>query len=163
MIADSFDFQLFLYEYSKAIYESLLLFLYMDRNGYTGFSQKQFNELSALQYRDGDINDNAINVIQRLTASLSKFIAPLKVQYDFELKKEQNYYAALGMAEENAYLHFRGHNLYNIVLSIGKHLCKGSNIDFEYDILLSQLDFDTYWEINRGGKDLVELKKEVIK
>lgn len=149
-----FNFNLFLHEYSIAVYEPLLLFLYMDRNGLSGFSQKKFNELSALQYRDGDISNNGRAIIQRLHTALSTFITPLKAQYGFNLENETIYYTAFGLTIENAYLHFRGHNLYNIVRSIGKQLCKDANVDFEYDILLDGLIFDTYWEIERSGNDL---------
>lgn len=152
--ADIFDFRIFLLNYSATIYESLLLFLYMDRNNHSGFSHKKFNELSALQYRTGDLNNNGANVIQRLKALLSQFIAPLKIQYHFNLQDEKIYYGELGLTEENAYLHFRGHNLYNIVLSIGKHLCRNTDIDFEFDVLLNRLAFENYWEISKGSKDL---------
>lgn len=63
----------------------------------------------------------------------------------------------IGLKEDNAYLHFRGHNLYNVVRSIGCHLCQHTDIDFENDILKSSLAFDGYWEIGRCGRDIISL------
>ncbi|WP_455587172.1 DUF4435 domain-containing protein [Bacteroides sp.] len=157
-LAERFDFSAFLHEYSSTIYEPLLLFLYMDRNEYRGFGQKKFNEISALQYRAGDLKDSGSPVIERLSIALTTFATPLKSKYNFDFESEKNYYAALGVTEENAYLHFRGHNLYNIVRSLGNSLCKNSGINFEQDVLLDNLAFDTYWEIEKSGQDLKALQ-----
>lgn len=149
-----FDFNIFLKSYSSVVYRPLLLYLFMDRKGLPGFTQKTLNGLSALQYQTGDLADNGAAAIQRLRASLESFTNPLEIQTGFDIEQEKSFYAVLGLSEENAYLHFRGHNVYDMVRSIGRHLCSGTNVSFEYDILLDYLAFDTYWEIKKSGENL---------
>lgn len=66
------------------------------------------------------------------------------------------FYNSLGLNVDNAYLHFRGHNLYNLVLSLGKNLCNG-RLDFEQEVLLHGLAFDAYPEIISCQDDLEKL------
>ena len=66
----------------------------------------------------------------------------------------KDFYEDLGLVKENAYLHIRGHNLYNLIRGIGIHL----NPDFEYEVLLKELPAsERYWEILRVVRDLNEI------
>lgn len=152
-VAIRFDFKIFLRNYSHAIYESLLLFLFMNRRNLAGFEQKKFNQLTATQYQDGDLADNGQNIIRRISKNLSLFIEPLKVGIAFDYGQEKDRYEALGLNADNAYLHFRGHNVYNLIRSIGSHLCK----EFDYEVMLHQLAFGAYWEIDKCKDDIKSL------
>ena len=69
---------------------------------------------------------------------------------------EKNYYKEMGINEENAYLHIRGHYIYNLIKFIGKQLCRKENINFEKDILLD-LQTSDYWQIDRIKEDIKQL------
>lgn len=124
----TFDFKMFLRNYSHAIYKPLLLFLSMKRRNLAGFEQKKFNQLTATQYQDGDLADNGKNIIQRISTKLLPFVESLKAEIAFDYEQEKCRYNVLGLNEDNAYLHFRGHNVYNLILNIGYHLHK----EFQY-------------------------------
>ena len=51
---DSFNFELFLKEYSRILYEPFLFMLYNERNGLRGFNRDKFRSIITLQYRQGD-------------------------------------------------------------------------------------------------------------
>lgn len=148
-----FDFRSFLAAYSKVIYKPLLLFLYMERERYRGFSQKQFNGIMSLQYRKGDFDDNGAPIILRLSHVVEECCARIGRMYNFNLDAEKTYYAALGLTEDNAYLHVRGHNLYNMVLSVGNQLVD----NFEFAVLRKNLAFDCYNEIKKTSRDIISL------
>lgn len=156
-LAERFSFKRFLQQYSEVIYEPLLLLLYLERTGMHGmFNQRTLNGLTATQYRTGDLDDNGTPVIERLKTTLNHTITPIKTASLFNLEAEKAHYNSLGLNKENAYLHYRGHNLYNLVLSIGKNLCNG-RLDFEKDVLLHGLSLDAYPEISLCKADLERL------
>ena len=47
----------------------------------------------------------------------------------------------------NAYLHMRGHNVFDLVAYIGDLLCRGTFVSFNNDILTCELPPQTYWQI----------------
>ena len=156
-LAQSFSFITFLQHYSEVIYEPMLLMLYLERTGRHGLlTQKKLNDLTSAQYRVGDLNNNGAAVIARLKTALDNAIAPIKVASQFNLDAESGFYNSLGVNRDNAYLHFRGHNLYNLVLSLGKNLCN-ARFDFEQDVLLHGLALDAYPEISSCKDDLEQL------
>lgn len=106
--------------------------------------------------QEPDLDDNGTPVIERLKTTLNHVINPIKTASLFNLEAEKAHYNSLGLNKENAYLHYRGHNLYNLVLSIGKNLCNG-RLDFEKDVLLHGLSLDAYPEISLCKADLERL------
>lgn len=146
-----FDFNAFLQTYSKVIYVPLLLFLYMKKERIGGFSEKQFAQALSLQYRSGDLKDNGMAVIERLEKVFSAFVPKLEEQVHLNIEQLKGEYEDLGLTEESAYLHVRGHNLYALVKSIGVHLVP----DFEYEVLLKELPNSTdYRELSDVVADL---------
>lgn len=151
--AQSFNFEVFLQVYSDVVYEPLLLFLYMKKNGIEGFSSRKFTQALSLQYRTGDLKNNGMPVIERLKKAFA-FVTELKSHINFDIEQIKDFYEDLGLVKENAYLHIRGHNLYNLIRGIGIHL----NPDFEYEVLLKELPAsERYWEILRVVRDLNEI------
>lgn len=76
----------------------------------------------------------------------------------FDFDKESEYYAAMGLKEENAYLYVHGHCLYNSLVSIGTKLSEGTGVHFEQNILKSALAFEQYGEISKIKMDIKTLK-----
>lgn len=157
-LAQQFSFVTFLQQYSEVIFEPMILLLYLERTGRLGmFTQKTLKGLVSTQYRTGDLDNNGATVIARLKTALDNATAPIKVASQFNFAAEMAYYNSLGLYVDNAYLHFRGHNLYNLVLSLGKNLCNG-RLDFEQEVLLHGLAFDAYPEIISCQDDLEKLQ-----
>lgn len=151
--ATKFDFNIFLSNYSSALYEPFLLFLSMDRKNIKGFTSKKFNQCLPQQCKSTDLANNGINLINNVNAAFTQF-DPLKASSGFDLTDEISYYNQLGLTESNVYLHIRGHHLYHLVKHIGQQLCSGDKINFEDDILLDAVSFTEYWEIEKISSDL---------
>lgn len=64
-----------------------------------------------------------------------------------------------GIDEANAYLHIRGHNLFDLIKYIGLLLTKGSQASFYKDILVKELSTETYWEKAKVEADVKEILK----
>ena len=67
----------------------------------------------------------------------------------------KTYYANRGLNESNAYLHVRGHNIFDLISYIGKLLNQKHDMDF----LTSDLPSSGYWEMNRLVEDVHSLGK----
>lgn len=90
-------------------------------------------------------------VIERLEKAFSAFVPKLEEQVHLNIEQLKGEYEDLGLTEESAYLHVRGHNLYALVKSIGVHLVP----DFEYEVLLKELPNSTdYRELSDVVADL---------
>ena len=72
-----------------------------------------------------------------------------------DIEKEKEYYAKLGVDESNVYLHVRGHNIYDLLKSMGKQVCSAYHINFENDVLNNSLPkLPAYWELKKVSDDL---------
>lgn len=154
-----FDFIVFLRRYSEIVYEPFLMMLYHERKGLHEFGRDRFKSLIALTYRKGDELNNGEQFLNRLKANLEEAINDLKKDSDFDLESESAYYASKGINRDNVYLYVRGHCLYNSLVSVGKKLCEATGIDFEQNVLKSELAFERYDAISRIKSDIGKLKK----
>lgn len=148
-----FDFVHFLHSYSEAVYKPFLLMLHYERNSLPGFNRDKFNSLTALQYRKGDELGNGRQLIERLQENLTGIPSCA----DTDISAEKSLCETLKVNGENVYLYVRGHNIYNLLTSIGKKLCEGTGADFEENILKSALAFRQYDAICRIKEDLNKL------
>ena len=151
---DSFDFELFLEEYSRILYEPFLFMLYNERNGLRGFNRDKFRSIITLQYRQGDELNNGEAFLSRLASSLSEVVAEINDRGDFNHQTEAARYSAKGLTRDNVYLYVRGHCLYNSLVSIGKKLCEGTGVDFEQNVQKDALAFEEYDAISRIKSDV---------
>lgn len=150
----SFNFVLFLQQYSAIIYKPFLLMLYQEKNSLTDFNRDKFKQCISLQYRKKDEQNNGKQFLERLSSQLEDNIKDIISNCGFDFDKESTCYTALGVKEENAYLYARGHCLYNSLVSIGTKLCGNTGIDFEQNILKDILAFEQYDEISKIKKDI---------
>jgi len=146
----AFDFCSFLNRYSSIVYKPLLVYLYMDRQNLKGFGQKNFNDIMALQYQAGDLDNGGETMLNRFKANVESFLASLGEVDGFDFDEEKSHYEGLNLCEANAYLHVRGHNLYHTLASLGNHLCR----HFEDKVLLKDINAVGYWEIERCRDDI---------
>lgn len=154
--ACQFDFEAFLSTYSAVVFKPLLLLLYCLRSHKSDFTRKQFDACLPHQCKGVELADNGKKLIERIANYFEPYLyTPLAKSIDFEAEK--SYCDALNVNEQNAYLHIRGHNLFDLVASIGKMLCHGTSISFKEDILMNDLPPQTYWQIKKVAADISAL------
>jgi len=59
--------------------------------------------------------------------------------------------------ESNAYLYVRGHNLYDIIVYIGKRCCSQQGLSFERDILKKDYPLQGYEETDLIQEDISKI------
>lgn len=57
----------------------------------------------------------------------------------------------------DAYLHMRGHNVFDLVAYIGDLLCRGTSVSFKNDILTNALPPQNYWQIKQVASDIASI------
>ena len=129
------DFKAFVDKLSKAVFPIVIQFLSMRRAGRDDFTTGMFNDLFELRLEDADYLNNGDGIIGKLNAKFATLQSNLSPAYEVNLTQETVYYGAKGLTEENAYLRMRGHTLYNFVKRVGSHVCKGTRVSFEMDVL----------------------------
>lgn len=172
-----FDFEAFLLAYSQAVYEVFIWHLHFLKQGNnTSFSKEDFNRILSLNGMPGfSINNNGEAIINELSTRCKAKVADLKATYPLvNLATEQAHFTALGLTRDNAYLYVRGHNLFDLIVEIGKKVndillaqqrqslgitgeaiaqLYTKSIKFE-DKLKEEIIFEGYEEIERVGREI---------
>lgn len=122
-----FDFEVFLREYSKIIYELFIWHLYFIKIDSKLFSKYDFNNYLTLahDYRHLEITQNGKNMLRKFQQRVDHKTRLLRSEYpkaDLSFIKEK--YRRLGLEPENSYLFVRGHNIYDTVHNVCKEVCK---------------------------------------
>jgi hypothetical protein len=120
-----FDFEIFLLSYSRAVYEAYIWHLFFLKQGdITSFSKEDFNRILSLNGMIGfNVNNNGEAIINELTTRCNTKVAEFKAMYPLvDLATEQAHFTALGLTKDNAYLYVRGHNLFDLIMKIGKEV-----------------------------------------
>ena len=141
-----FDFQTFLYSFSKIVYKPLLYLIQYGADNSTNqlWNVSKFNACMPLQPSRSDLSDNGTSYLAKLQENFDKALAALPCEAK----------AVGALTEENAYLHIQGHQLYKLVMHIGSMLCGGTGIAFKTDILNQCLHTNGYEEIDALQADL---------
>ena len=154
--AATFDFSIFLTELSKSLYKPLLLLLYCLKNDKPDFNLRMFSACLPNQCKRVELADNGKSLIERITNNFDQHLnSPFAQSVDFEA--EGSYCKTLDVNEENAYLHVRGHNVFDLVAYIGDLLCRGTSVSFKNDVLMSELPPQDYWQIKKVASDIAEI------
>lgn len=119
---DLFDFEAFLISYSKILYELFIYHLYSLSQKDGIFTKDDFKMYISIER----LRLPAENILNHVKSKVDHKIPALKKAYpdlDIEILKEK--YAEMGVREENAYLYFRGHNVFErVILPITKEVRK---------------------------------------
>lgn len=154
--ACQFDFEAFLSAYSAVVFKPLLLLLYCLKNHKSDFTRKLFDNCIPHQCKGVELADNGKMFIERIANNFEPYLnTPLAKTIDFEAEK--SYFNALNVNEQNAYLHIRGHNLFDLVAYIGNMLCHGTSVSFKQDVLMKNLPRQTYWQIKKVADDIATI------
>ena len=149
----TFDFSAFLSELSKALYKPLLLLLYCLKNDKPDFNLRMFSACFPNQCKRVELADNGKSLIERITKNFEQHLnSQFAKSIDFDA--EASYCNALDVNEENAYLHVRGHNIFDLVAYIGDLLCRGTSVSFKNDVLTNELPPQDYWQIKKLASDI---------
>lgn len=145
-----FDFVYFLNQLSQNAYKPLLYLLEAVAQKLTPQSViGNFHNCFPSQCTASIFKDNGAQLLDKICSNLQCFVSnPLFTQIDINAAKEK--YKQLGLTEENAYLHLRGHNVFNLIAHIGKMIYR----PFKEEVLVPSLKLEGYWEIDRIVKDI---------
>ena len=95
-------------------------------------------------------------LIERIAKNFEPYLnTDFAKSVDFEA--ESNYFKVLNVDEQNAYLHVRGHNIFDLVTYIGILLCRGTSVSFKKDVLMKDLPPQTYWQIKKVASDIATI------
>lgn len=154
-VASAFDFSKFLQEYSNAVYEPLLVLLACAKAGRTDFTVSDFRTCIPQQSSMAEMKDNGVGLIQKIKNNFSNAISTeLKTTLDIDAAISAC--VALNIDATNAYLHTRGHDIFNLVRYMGWQLCKREPVKFDKDILEKNMT-STCWEMKSIEADLLQL------
>lgn len=154
-VASVFDFSKFLQEYSNAVYEPLLVLLACAKAGRTDFTMRDFRICIPKQSSMADMKDNGHGLIQKIMKNFSNAI-PTDLKATLDINAAISACVALNIDASNAYLHTRGHDIFNLVRYIGWQLCKKEPVKFDKDILENNMT-STCWEMKSIEADLLQL------
>lgn len=153
--ADNFDFVSFLSMYSSAVYLPFLYLLNTLRLKQRGLNRTDFHSALAEHFEINDEKDNGMTAVERIKQKLGALVEKLPDHF-MNVDAEKNRYSVLGVQEDTAYLYVRGHCLYDYLLGLGSHLCLGTGIDFEEQILKRTLAMN-YSEMKKIAADMGNL------
>lgn len=154
--ANKFDFVEFLTAYSNAVFKPMLLLLYCLKNHDYNFTRNKFDKCLPHQCKGKELAKNGALIVERISKNFEPYLnSPFAKSVDIEA--ESVYCEQLGITEENAYLHVRGHNLIDLVCYIGEMKCRGADVSFKNDILLKNLPPYNYWQIEKVATDINQI------
>lgn len=154
-----FDFTVFLRSLSAAVYKPLLVLLYSQRTGKNMLNQKQFRTSLPTQLKGEEMSDSGGLYVEHLNARFENYIKDAKSQ-GWDEQGEIARYEKLGLNANNAYLHIRGHELFNMVQYIGTRICMNQQISFTNDVLKKDVPSSGYWEVEKILEDIKEIITE---
>ncbi len=156
--AVTFDFSVFLSTLSKTVYKPLLLLLFYLKNDKPDFNLRMFSACLPNQCKREELAENGKPLIERIAKNFEQYLnSDFAKSVDFEA--ESSYCQTLNVNEQNAYLHVRGHNLFDLVAYIGDLLCRGTSVSFKKDVLMNDLPPQTYWQIKKVVEDINNIYK----
>ena len=151
--AATFDFPKFLSELSKALYKPLLLLLYCLKNDKPDFNLRMLSACLPNQCKRIELADNGKSLIERITKNFEQHLNS-QFAKSIDFGAEGSCCQALNVNEENAYLHVRGHNVFDLIAYIGDLLCRGTSVSFKNDVLINELPPQDYWQIKKVVSDI---------
>ncbi len=138
-----FDFEYFLNAYSKTLYELFIYHLYSLSVGDKYFTKEKFRSFLNISKPGADVPE----MINELKEKVSPEILKLRLKYpNINIKELEEKYYELGLKKENAYLYFRGHNVFEQVVSKIALAVKGKLQKQQHTNQLSKEDRQKYYD-----------------
>ena len=158
-----FDFSIFVKEYSRIIYPMMVWQLYLNDIDREAFPQSVFHRMLSVNVPMQFWKNNGEAVLNILRDRSRRFQKSMARRYpDADYTWHEARCNELGVHRDNCYLFVRGHNLYDLLVFMGKSLVSHarstmegitSKKSFEY-YLTSNLCFGEYPEIEKIANDV---------
>ena len=158
-----FDFGSFLREYSRIIYPLMVWQLYLNYIDRQAFPQSVFHRMLSVNVPMQFWKNNGEVILNVLRDRSKRFQNSMKRRYpDADYTWHEARCNELGVHRDNCYLYVRGHNLFDLIVYMGKALVSHarssmegieSKKSFEH-YLTSNVCFDKYPEIVRLTDDV---------
>lgn len=158
-----FDFGSFLREYSRIIYPLMVWQLYLNYIDRQAFPQSVFHRMLSVNVPMQFWKNNGEVILNVLRDRSKRFQNSMKRRYpDADYTWHEARCNELGVHRDNCYLYVRGHNLYDLIVYMGRALVSHarssmegieSKKSFEH-YLTSNVCFDKYPEIVRLTDDV---------
>lgn len=146
-----FDFVSFLSQLSVIVFPPLVLLYHCKKMNMQSFTLKQLFGCIPTQCHGDELSDNGTDFLKRIRVNFEQFLVSYK---DLDLSIEVDELKRLGIDSQNAYLHIRGHNLFDMVAYIGKLLCRNTRISFYKDVLMNDVPNENFWELQKVYQDI---------
>lgn len=154
-----FDFSIFLKGLSQVLYEPLLLLLYCKRIGSSYLTEATFRQIFRTQCTSAEAQNNGRGYVEYISDQFRPILAGSST-IGFDADTEGDIYKAKGLEAGNAYLHVRGHNIYDLVVYIGKMFVRPLQISFERDVVLNETFCGDYWEFREIERDINSMGRD---
>ena len=151
-----FDFGVFYKDLSHALYVPLLLLLYCKRTDNNLLTEKTFRRVFKKQCSAAEAKNNGAGYVQFINQSFAPLLAGSS-SIGFDAAVEAASFAGKGLNKDNAYLHVRGHNIYDLSVYIGRMFSTPLQISFETDVMGNATIGGNYWEYKEIENDLKSL------
>ena len=126
-----FDFDKFLSDYSKIVYELFIWHLFLLDTGNHGMTNFKFNEILT-NFPRLSVEGNGELMLSSLRDRVEKKLDKLRDLYsDIDISKEFARYSELGVKRHNTYLFLRGHNIYDFIIKLGKMCSRRLREDYK--------------------------------
>lgn len=155
----NFDFAAFLLGFSVVAHYGLMFLMHVMKAEETDFTPKTLRGCLSQQYRKGDEKNDGKALIKRVASSLETAIRASACYASFDYEAMTAEFEVKGVTKENAYLYVRGHNVYDMLNSIGSKLSEGKISNFENAVLKADICHYNYPEIQKVGADIAQIDR----
>lgn len=115
-----FDFKSFFKIYSNILYRLFIWHLYLIENQLPGLSKLKFNNLLD-SFSRISLENNGEEMLYYFKERVDRRLEKIEQSYpDTNIEEYFSFYKRIGLNQDNVYLYVRGHNIYELVLSIGR-------------------------------------------
>lgn len=104
----------------------------------------------------GALDNDGAHLLEAITTEVQEWIAQQPVLESALISKTETLASAAGLTPNTAYLYFRGHCIYDLILKIGNAL-SGNNLAFKPQVLDAALQMSGYPEIEHVISDVKTL------
>ena len=154
-----FDFGLFLEKLNTIIYNSILTYLINKKYRKECFTLDELcSSILKVHFNKESLENNGEQYLCDINNSVFELYHSVS-RVNVEVGPYIKYLNERGLTEFTAYLYMQGHCIYDLILRIGRFLLDGSQLDFEYQILIKEISFGDYPEIVNVQNDLSKALK----
>lgn len=118
----------------------------------TRFTISVFSSCIPKQCTRAELANNGQGLISKIKRNFANAISA-SLMSSINYRERAANCKALKINSKNAYLHTRGHDIYNLIAYMGRLICRGQNVNFEHDVMLRNMS-SIEWEMNAIENDL---------